>query len=55
MVPAALRKENFDEVELSFTVEDATKEARRCLRCDLEFTRPEEAETASSPAVGETA
>jgi NADPH-dependent glutamate synthase beta subunit-like oxidoreductase len=55
MVSAALRKENFDEVELSFTVEDATKEARRCLRCDLEFTRPEEAEMASSPASGETA
>jgi len=52
MAPAASRKGNFDEVELSFTVEDATKEARRCLRCDLEFTQPEESETASPAAVG---
>ena len=52
MVPAASRKENFDEVELSFTVEDATKEARRCLRCDLEFTQPKEGETASPATVG---
>ncbi len=52
MVPAASRKGNFDEMELSFTVEDATKEARRCLRCDLEFTQPEESETASAATVG---
>jgi len=55
VVPAASRKENFDEVELSYTIEDATREARRCLRCDLEFTQPEESETASAAAVGETA
>jgi len=33
------RAAGFDEVELTLTVEDATREARRCLRCDLEFTQ----------------
>ncbi|MGD2152455.1 MAG: hypothetical protein PVG79_04255, partial [Gemmatimonadales bacterium] len=36
--PTALRVHNFDEVEATVTVEDAAREARRCLRCDLEFT-----------------
>ena len=49
MVPSASRRQNFDEVELSLSVEDATREARRCLRCDLEFTQPEEG-NAPSPA-----
>ncbi|HNS56112.1 MAG TPA: NADH-quinone oxidoreductase subunit NuoF [Smithellaceae bacterium] len=31
---AALRKASFAEVELGFSVEDAIKEACRCLRCD---------------------
>jgi hypothetical protein len=36
---------NFDEVEATVTVEDASREARRCLRCDLEFTqRPQRAD-----------
>ncbi|MBN2561048.1 MAG: FAD-dependent oxidoreductase [Phycisphaerae bacterium] len=51
-VPAASRRRNFNEVELSLSVEDATREARRCLRCDLEFTQPEEGETAISATVG---
>ena len=34
------RKCGFDEVELSLTQEDAIRESSRCLRCDLEFTRP---------------
>jgi NADH-quinone oxidoreductase subunit F len=55
MVPAASRKENFNEIELSFSVEQATKEARRCLRCDLEFTQPKEGEAESAAVVGETA
>jgi len=33
------RKKNFEEVELPLTVEQAKREARRCLRCDLEFTQ----------------
>ncbi len=35
------RKRNFAEVEVSMSVEEATNEARRCLRCDLEFTQQE--------------
>ena len=37
--PAESRQGNFREVEKSLAIEDATKEARRCLRCDLEFTK----------------
>jgi NADPH-dependent glutamate synthase beta subunit-like oxidoreductase len=51
-VPAELRNRNFEEVELAFSVEAATSEARRCLRCDLEFTRSEEDETACPASVG---
>jgi NADH-quinone oxidoreductase subunit F len=32
---------NFHEVELGISEEQAICEARRCLRCDLEFTQPE--------------
>jgi len=39
--PADWRKRNFTEVEVSLSVEEALKEASRCLRCDLEFTQPE--------------
>jgi len=42
--PAEWRKRNFSEVEVSFSIEEATCEARRCLRCDLEFTKPKEEE-----------
>jgi NADH-quinone oxidoreductase subunit F len=52
VVPVSDRRKTFNEIELSFSVEQATKEARRCLRCDLEFTRPEENETACVAAVG---
>ncbi len=31
---------SFAEVELSMSEEDAVREARRCLRCDLHFTQP---------------
>jgi len=36
------RKRNFAEVEVSLSVEEAMCEAKRCLRCDLEFTQPQE-------------
>jgi len=51
--PAEWRKRNFAEVEVSFSVEEATREACRCLRCDLEFTKPKkvEAETEAKPAI----
>jgi NADH-quinone oxidoreductase subunit F len=32
------RKRNFAEVEVTLSVDEARREARRCLRCDLEFT-----------------
>ena len=31
------RKRNFAEVEVGLSMQEATREARRCLRCDLEF------------------
>jgi len=34
------RRRSFDEVELCVAERDALCEARRCLRCDLEFTQP---------------
>ena len=36
------RKRNFAEVEVTLSVEEAKREAQRCLRCDLEFTQAEE-------------
>ncbi len=36
--PAAERTSSFAEVEMCFTAEQARAEARRCLRCDIEFT-----------------
>ncbi len=44
MIPLDRRKETFDEVELTLSEADAIQEARRCLRCDLEFTMPKEEE-----------
>jgi hypothetical protein len=46
------RKNNFAEVELGLAEGAARAEARRCLRCDLEFTRPE-GEAEEVVAVGE--
>ena len=43
--PAEWRTRNFSEVEVSLSVDEATHEACRCLRCDLEFTKPKEVET----------
>jgi NADH-quinone oxidoreductase subunit F len=40
------RRRGFAEVEMALTVEEATREARRCLRCDLDFTMPKEDEAA---------
>lgn len=38
--PVEWRRRGFAEVEMSLSAEEATCEARRCLRCDLEFTQP---------------
>ena len=53
VIPAASRFKDFSEVELTLSSEEATKEACRCLRCDLEFTLPE-AEALSPAVVGES-
>ena len=37
---AERRRAGFAEVELCISDEDAIREARRCMRCDLEFTHP---------------
>jgi len=42
MRPAELRMKNFAEVEMVLSVEQARREAGRCLRCDLAFTQVEE-------------
>ncbi len=51
----AWRKRNFAEVEVSLSVEEASCEAKRCLRCDLEFTQPQEIEEELIEAEGELA
>ncbi|MEW5981305.1 MAG: NADH-ubiquinone oxidoreductase-F iron-sulfur binding region domain-containing protein [Acidobacteriota bacterium] len=43
-LPPEVRRRSFAEVELSLSAEEATSEARRCMRCDLEFTRARTAE-----------
>jgi NADH-quinone oxidoreductase subunit F len=49
-MPPAERIGNFKEVEHVLSTNEATGEARRCLRCDLEFTQPslEESEQLSA-------
>lgn len=51
------RKASFDEVELAISENEAVCEARRCLRCDLDFTRPLESadETATPVEKGQLA
>ncbi|MBW2263228.1 MAG: FAD-dependent oxidoreductase [Deltaproteobacteria bacterium] len=39
-MPLRYRRSSFDEVEKALSVKAAACEAGRCLRCDLEFTRP---------------
>ncbi len=46
------RKRNFAEVEVTLSPDEASCEAGRCLRCDLEFTQPGEHE---EPVVEEVA
>ncbi|MCK4293814.1 MAG: FAD-dependent oxidoreductase [Planctomycetes bacterium] len=50
---AKSRKKSSAEVEMALSVEQATREARRCLRCDLEFTQRSENEEAECAAVEE--
>ncbi|MCD6162396.1 MAG: FAD-dependent oxidoreductase [candidate division Zixibacteria bacterium] len=53
--PAEWRKRSFAEAEVSLSVEEAANEARRCLRCDLEFTKKPELEEESLPTGEKTA
>jgi NADH-quinone oxidoreductase subunit F len=46
-LPVEVRRRSFSEVELCLSAEEANREARRCLRCDLEFTA--ESSTAGRP------
>ena len=39
-LPVPARAKNFREVDLCLSEEHALCEARRCLRCDIEFTQP---------------
>ena len=39
--PPAERVKDFEEVELCVSSQAAKAEACRCLRCDLDFTRPD--------------
>jgi len=49
---ARSRKKSFAEVEMALSVEQAVREARRCLRCDLEFTQRTENEEAECVGAG---
>jgi NADH-quinone oxidoreductase subunit F len=40
LIPAASRRNSFEEAEFCISEAAARGEAHRCLRCDLEFTRP---------------
>jgi NADH-quinone oxidoreductase subunit F len=40
LLPADQRQKNFREVDLCLPEQHALCEARRCLRCDIEFTQP---------------
>jgi NADH-quinone oxidoreductase subunit F len=41
-LPVESRRHSFSEVDLSLSSEEAACEAKRCLRCDLEFTQPKQ-------------
>jgi NADH-quinone oxidoreductase subunit F len=49
------RKRNFAEVEVTLSIEEAACEAKRCLRCDLEFTQPQEVEEETVATGGKSA
>jgi NADH-quinone oxidoreductase subunit F len=51
-LPAASRQKNFTEVEMTLSADQAVREARRCLRCDLRFTQP--ANDKAAPCAAET-
>ena len=52
-LPVKSRRKNSAEVEMALSVEQATREAQRCLRCDLEFTRPKNEKESEPASIGE--
>ncbi|MBI4881406.1 MAG: FAD-dependent oxidoreductase [Planctomycetes bacterium] len=55
LAPAEWRIRNFAEVESTLSPQEAACEARRCLRCDLEFTKPADDHEAAPAAGRQTA
>ena len=53
VLPAKGRRKNFNEVEQSLSEEQARAEARRCLRCDLAFTKDGHTACSQHAAVGD--
>ena len=51
-LPVEARGKNFAEVEMTLSLEQAIREARRCLRCDLEFTQCENDNASCAAAEG---
>jgi NADH-quinone oxidoreductase subunit F len=45
LLPIEIRRRSFSEVELCLSAEEAIRESKRCLRCDLEFTKPKQEDT----------
>jgi len=54
VIPVESRRKNFAEVEMALSTEQAHAEARRCLRCDLAFTRRRKENQLKCAASGET-
>ena len=52
VLPPAQRLKNFREVTMVLPEDQARSECRRCLRCDLEFTRTKAAEQPAAAAIG---
>ena len=51
-IPIETRKRSLDEVEMAISVKEARAEAKRCLRCDLEFTENRESKEENIQAIG---
>jgi hypothetical protein len=52
-LPVQARRRTFHEVEMAFGASEAVREATRCLRCDLAFTRPAKADKAEKAGTKE--
>ena len=52
VLPPSQRLKNFREVTMVLPEEQARSECRRCLRCDLEFTKKQSAEKPAAAAIG---